>query len=79
MDERKVRASCGTHVELARTGGVRITRCACGTLHLHVARSGVTLQIGEDSLADLAAATAEAARELAAGTPRATVPSSCAN
>jgi hypothetical protein len=44
-----------------------------------VARSGVTLQIGEDSLADLAAATAEAAREIAAGTPRATVPSSCAN
>ena len=77
MDERKAR--CGTHVELAKTGSVRITRCACGTLHLHVARSGVTLQIGEDSLADLAAATTEAARELGSEAKRPPVPSSCVN
>jgi len=44
---------CGNHEELAKTAGFRISRCACGTVHLHVVKSGVTLQLSETSLAEL--------------------------
>jgi hypothetical protein len=43
---------------------VRITRCACGTIHLHIARSGVTLQLSEEGFADLARASGEALRDV---------------
>jgi hypothetical protein len=80
MDERKSRAPCGAHTELAKTGGMRITHCACGTVHLHVARSGVTLQLSEGALAELASATAEAVRDLqGADAAGESAPSRCIN
>ncbi len=80
MNERKGRAECGTHTELAKTSGVRITRCACGTVHLHVARSGVTLQLSDESLSHLAAATAEAMGELERfASPTNASPNTCVN
>jgi hypothetical protein len=56
--------ACGPHVELVKNEGARITRCPCGTLHLHLARSGVTVQLADESFDELADANAEAKREL---------------
>jgi hypothetical protein len=58
------RTPCGTHVELAKHGAVRVTRCACGAVHLHLSRPGLTVQIAAEQLAELAEACGEAAREV---------------
>jgi hypothetical protein len=42
--------SCGEHVTLASNDAVRITRCPCGTVHLTITESGVTVQIDDDTL-----------------------------
>jgi len=42
--------SCGEHVTLANNDAVRITRCPCGTVHLTVLESGVTVQIDDETL-----------------------------
>ena len=60
----KSRTACGPRTELAKNDGVRITRCSCGTIHLHIARSGVTLQLTEEGFADLARASNEALRDV---------------
>jgi hypothetical protein len=54
---------CGNHEELAKTAGFRISRCACGTVHLHVVKSGVTLQLSATSLAELVNAATVAHRK----------------
>jgi hypothetical protein len=58
------RTACGPRTELAKNDGVRITRCSCGTIHLHIARSGVTLQLTEEGFAELARASNEALRDV---------------
>jgi len=60
------RGACGPHEELARTTGFRLTRCSCGTVHLHVTKSGVTLQLSETSLAELVNAATAAQRKVEA-------------
>jgi hypothetical protein len=62
--ERKSRSACGPRTELASNDGARITRCPCGTIHLHLAQAGVTLQLTEQTLAELAAATRDAMRDI---------------
>jgi hypothetical protein len=47
------RPSCGLHEELARTTNFRLTRCTCGTVHLHLAKAGVTVQLADTMLAEL--------------------------
>jgi hypothetical protein len=42
--------SCGPHVELSSTPHARITRCPCGTVHLHLSNQGLTLRIDDDAL-----------------------------
>jgi hypothetical protein len=37
-------------VELASNPSVRITRCACGTVHLTLLGSGVTVRMSADAL-----------------------------
>ncbi len=58
------RASCGNHVELARTTDYRITRCACGTVHLHMSKGGVTVQLSDTSLAELVNVATAAQRKV---------------
>lgn len=65
--------ACGPHVELVKNDGARITRCPCGTLHLHLARSGVTVQLADEAFDEVADAIAEAKRELRPEPPRASV------
>jgi hypothetical protein len=62
----KDRASCGRHEELARTTDFRITRCTCGTVHLHVTKGGVTLQLSDTMLAELVNAATAAQRKVEA-------------
>jgi len=62
----KERASCGQHEELARTTDFRLTRCACGTVHLHVVKGGVTLQLTDTMLAELVNVASAAHRKVEA-------------
>ncbi len=54
--------SCGKHVELVANTAVRITQCPCGTVHVHLQSSGVTVRMNEET-ARLAASAFGAARD----------------
>ena len=41
--------SCGKHVDLASNGAVKITQCPCGTFHVTLHASGVTLRMNEET------------------------------
>ena len=58
------KTSCGEHVTLASNDAVRITRCPCGTVHLTVLDSGVTVQIDDDTLRGMWAGTESAVEAL---------------
>jgi hypothetical protein len=58
---------CGPHSELAKTTEFRITQCPCGTVHMHIARSGVTLQLEPSSIAELVNVATAAHRKLEVG------------
>ncbi len=45
--------SCGKHHTLADNLGARVTQCACGTVHVLVKSSGVTLQLSEERFQQL--------------------------
>ena len=47
------KASCGPHTTIVNTEGVRIARCPCGTFHVTLVQSGVTVQLSADKLAEL--------------------------
>ena len=40
--------SCGPHTELMSNNAVRVTRCACGTVHVTFLTSGVTVRMAAD-------------------------------
>ena len=40
---------CGSHSELASNEAVRITRCACGAVHVSLRGPGVTVQMSADA------------------------------
>ena len=51
---------CGVHTELSTSPAAKITRCGCGTVHLHILRSGVTLQLSAEQFAEVSATVAGA-------------------
>ena len=53
---------CGAHTEIAKSEGVKISRCTCGTLHVNLARSGVTVQLSPENFEELAHVIALASR-----------------
>lgn len=55
---------CGPHVELTSNPGVRVTRCACGAVHVHLKASGVSLQLDETQLRHVANGLSGATRLL---------------
>ncbi len=59
-DRENEKKKCGPHTELASNPAARITRCGCGTIHLHIARSGVTLQLSRGQFAEVSATVAGA-------------------
>jgi hypothetical protein len=40
--------SCGAHTELASNDAVRVTRCGCGTVHVTIVASGVTVRVSNE-------------------------------
>ncbi len=63
IDEKK---RCGAHTELAKNAASRITRCACGQVHVHVMSNGVTLQLSAENFGLMGAAMSEATESLQA-------------
>jgi hypothetical protein len=47
------KGSCGPHQVIVNTDGVRLAKCPCGTFHVTLVQSGVTLQLNGDRLAEL--------------------------
>jgi hypothetical protein len=45
--------ACGPHTVVVNTEGLRLAKCGCGTFHVTLVQSGVTLQLSEDRLAEL--------------------------
>jgi len=41
---------CGQHTELASNNSVRVTKCTCGTVHITLLASGVTVRMSADAL-----------------------------
>ena len=58
--------SCGPHVELTSNGSMRVTRCPCGTVHLTLLGSGVTVRMSTDSLRGVASGAKAAIEKLEA-------------
>jgi hypothetical protein len=56
MPNNQPKPACGPHSELVRTDSVRITRCSCGTVHVHLLRNGTTVQIAPEYFAEIAQA-----------------------
>ncbi len=50
------RAACGPTVDIVRTEGVRVARCPCGTLHVTLHKSGVTMQLSSEYFGEVAQA-----------------------
>lgn len=47
------KGSCGPHQVIVNTDGVRLAKCPCGTFHVTLVQSGVTLQLTAERLAEL--------------------------
>ena len=54
------KTACGPHTTIVNTEGVRIAKCPCGTFHVTLVQSGVTVQLSADKLAELGRAIAVA-------------------
>jgi hypothetical protein len=63
------RAPCGTHVTLADNDGARVTQCPCGTVHVLIKASGVSVQLDEERFQKLGLAVMGAVAALGATTP----------
>jgi hypothetical protein len=60
-------SKCGPHTELASNDAVRVTRCACGTVHVTLNRSGVTVRMPADAFRGFASGLEAAAQRLDEG------------
>ena len=60
--------ACGQHAELLSNNALRVTRCACGTVHVTLVASGVTVRMPADSFRTVAAGLRAAAEKLESST-----------
>jgi hypothetical protein len=68
---------CGPHTELINNGTVRVSRCNCGTVHMTMIPSGVTMRLSAEHFRLLSAGVRIAAEKLDEALPR--IDSSCVN
>ena len=61
--------ACGPHVTLADNDGARVTQCPCGTVHVLVKSTGVTMQLDEERFHKLGLAVMGAVSALGATNP----------
>ncbi|CAN5553897.1 hypothetical protein BH09MYX1_BH09MYX1_40470 [soil metagenome] len=57
---------CGPQTVVVNTEGLRLAKCPCGTFHVTLVASGVTLQLSAERLAELGRAIAVAAPQKSA-------------
>jgi len=58
------KSTCGQHIELLSNNAVRVTRCTCGTVHVTLVASGVTVRMPADTFRNVAAGLHFAADKL---------------
>lgn len=56
--------SCGQHTELASNPAIRVTRCTCGTVHVTLMASGVTVRVSPETLRNASAGLAAAVDQM---------------
>jgi hypothetical protein len=66
MEAERPKRACGAQTELVKNDAARVTRCGCGTIHLHLQKSGVSLQLPEDTFLQVLAALNQAREGLRA-------------
>jgi hypothetical protein len=66
------KSPCGKHVDLVSNGSVRVTQCPCGTLHVTLAASGVTVRMNEETFR-IATSAFVAARDKLSDSARPTI------
>jgi hypothetical protein len=49
-------SNCGPHTELVSNNTVRVTRCNCGTVHVTMIASGVTVRMNAETFRNVASA-----------------------
>jgi hypothetical protein len=54
MSQTRPKPPCGPHVDVAKNDGARIARCPCGTVHVHMLRSGVSVQLDANAFGEIA-------------------------
>ncbi|EYF06549.1 Hypothetical protein CAP_1679 [Chondromyces apiculatus DSM 436] len=59
--------SCGPHTELLSNETLRVTRCPCGTMHVTLLRSGVTVRLSSEAFRNVASGLKFAADRLDEG------------
>ena len=60
-------SSCGPHTELTNNDAVRVTRCSCGTVHVTLLRSGVTVRMSTENFRAMSSGLRSAADRLEEG------------
>jgi hypothetical protein len=58
------KSACGQHIELVSNNAVRVTRCSCGTVHVTMVASGVTVRMPADAFRGVVAGLQGAADKL---------------
>ena len=61
--------SCGPHTELASNTTLKVTRCPCGTMHVTLLRSGVTVRMSAEALRGVASGLKSAIEKIAEAPP----------
>jgi hypothetical protein len=70
MRAMSAKATCGPQTTIVNTEGVRIARCPCGTFHVTLVQSGVTVQLSAEKLGELGRAINVAAPSQPGAPPR---------
>src|SRR5262249_4416791 len=58
------KSSCGPHTDLSSTDSTRVTRCACGVVHITLLASGVTVRLNSDTFRSVVSSLTAATERL---------------
>lgn len=58
------KSACGPHTDIVSNNAVRVTRCTCGTLHVTLVASGVTVRMSPEVFRTVSAGLRGAAEKL---------------
>jgi hypothetical protein len=58
------KSPCGSHTELTSNNAVRVTRCACGTMHVTFLTSGVTVRMSSEVFRNVSSGFTAAAERM---------------